>query len=62
MTIKVPLPPAYNAREIDLIHVVDDYGNELCYLRMDKINELVKTEEKMKRMKVEILKGGNDGM
>lgn len=59
MTKKVSLPPTYNAREIDLIHAVDDFGNELCYLRMDQIGDLVKAEEKMKRMKINILKGGD---
>ena len=59
MTKKVSLPHTYNAIEIDLIHAVDDFGNELCYLRMDKINDLLKTEEKMKRMKIKVLKGGD---
>lgn len=59
MTIKVPLPPTYNASDVDLIHAVDDFGNELFYLRMDQIGDLVKAEEKMKRMKIKILKGGD---
>lgn len=58
MTIKVPLPLTYNASDIDLIHVVDDFKNELFYLCMDKIDDLVKAEEKMKQMEIKILKEG----